>query len=127
MASDFRSLDHLLRQTEFWDNAFHITIVLGLIIAFFWFLVAPVLQQFLIWLEVGSAPDRDGFWLVAPSDCPELTADLTGWKAKDACRNSLQTFTDMVGLNKIISFVMELNLLIIAFVTAVFGPLLLSD
>jgi hypothetical protein len=72
-------------------------------------------QQGITWLETGVAPPRDLFWLSAPTDCAATGGVTTTFiEGKDLCREDVRDFTDLVGRNRIVNWLFDLHLALLA-------------
>lgn len=80
-----------------------------LTVAFFFGIVIPIGQQLLNWLEFGTAPARDIYWLIADTSCPATSGQPLGVEGMDLCRTAPIEFTRWVGVDSILNFVCELH------------------
>ena len=80
-------------------------IMTGLFAAFF-----GILSPFHTWLEDGVFPDRDLLWWLSDSSCYATDWVAKGIAGKDACKLVYVLITDMVGLNKIYNWFLDLHL-----------------
>ena len=76
----------------------------GIFVGFFW-----ILEPSLIWLDTGYYPKRDLFWLFGSGCDTSIWSDI-GSGASDACRIQGGLYTEMVGLNKMINWLFDLDL-----------------
>jgi hypothetical protein len=66
----------------------------------------------LTWLQTGVFPERDLLWLMSDSSCYNTGWVAKGFEGMDACRLHEIYVTDWVGVNKIINWFFDLQLLV---------------
>ena len=71
---------------------------------------AGLLLPALGWLESGVFPERDLLWWLSDPRCYATNWVARGFEGMDACRLAYIDVTDMVGLDKIINWFLDLNL-----------------
>jgi len=82
-------------------------------------LLFGLLEPSVIWLGTGDFPERDLLWLKSSPNCEaSIWSDIFSGES-DLCRSSYIQFTDAVGLNKIIHWLFDQNLLLIWFTSYV--------
>ena len=98
----FDSIDNLI------VLLFSVFVSLGLVIAALLGGVLPTLT----WLQTGVFPERDLLWLMSDSSCYNTGWVAKGFEGMDACRLHEIYVTDWVGVNKIINWFFDLQLLV---------------
>tara|TARA_R110000744_G_C19110477_1_gene534684 strand:- start:260 stop:643 length:384 start_codon:yes stop_codon:yes gene_type:complete len=88
---------------------------LGLVIA----VVLGGLFPAFTWLQKGVFPERDLLWLMSEPSCYYTDWVIKGLEGMDACRLDEIYVTDWVGVNKIINWFFDLQLLISWLVTCI--------
>ena len=63
-----------------------------------------------VWLKSGVFPERDLLWWLSDPRCDATNWVARGFEGMDACRLAYIDVTDMVGLDKIINWFLDLNL-----------------
>lgn len=70
-----------------------------------------LIEQTRHWLKYGRLPERDLHWLFADSGCAATSWKHIGFAGKDYCRPDYVQFTDWIGVNKVLNYVFDQNLL----------------
>lgn len=93
----------------------NITQALGfgsLIIAFL-FIIKPLLEQALSWLKTGIVPERDLFWATANVRCEATGYKAKGFEGMELCRPDYISFTDWVGIDRVINYIFDIHIALI--------------
>jgi len=75
-------------------------------------LILGGLEPVLTWLRTGIFPDRDLLWLMSDSSCAQTNWIANGWDGMDACKLREIYITDWIGINNIINWFFDLQLMI---------------
>lgn len=78
--------------------------------------IVPLSQQAKTWLKTGVIPPKDLYWYTADVKCAATNWQAKGWEGMDLCRPNYIHFTDWVGVDRIINFVFDLHVAVIAIV-----------
>lgn len=97
--------------------------IMGLLLV----IVGVPCYQAIVWLKNGVWPEVDLFFLTAPVSCAETNWEAKGFEGMRICTVRYHNFTEWVGVDKIINWVFDVHVSLLALGIVLLGIFILEE